>query len=60
MDQGRITPGELYEQYSTAVDDPMSERTIRDYLTDLERDNLIEAEGSTRNRVYRSQLHLQS
>lgn len=57
---GQIAPGELYEKYSTKVDDPKSERTIRDYLTKLEQNDLISAEGSTRNRMYRSLLHRQT
>lgn len=58
-EQGRIAPSARYELYPNRVDDPKSDRTIRNYLTTLERYNLITAVGSTRNQVYPSRLHRQ-
>ena len=52
----RISPGELIEQYRKRVDDPKSNRTIRNYLNKLERYDLIEDEGTTRDRKYQCSL----
>lgn len=52
-EEGEITPGDLYEEYQSRVEDPKSDRTVRDYLNKLERYDLVVAEGSTRDRVYR-------
>lgn len=52
-DHGEIAPGDLYQEYRDRVDDPKADRTIRNYLNKLEQYNLITAEGSTRDRVYR-------
>lgn len=49
----RIAPRELFEEYRNRVDEPKSNRTVRKYLKQLERDELIAAEGSTRDRRYR-------
>ncbi|MGB9960787.1 hypothetical protein ACOZ32_01025 (plasmid) [Halobacterium sp. MBLA0001] len=40
-----INPPTLYEQYSNLVEDPKTERTVRNYLAKLEHYNLIIAEG---------------
>jgi orc1/cdc6 family replication initiation protein len=53
QDHGRITPGELYQEYQTRVDEPKTDRTVRNYLQELERLALIATEGSSRDRVYR-------
>lgn len=50
---GRITPGDLYEEYRGRVEEPKSDRTVRNYLHKLERYDLVATEGSTRDRVYR-------
>ena len=50
---GEISPGELYPEYRSRVEDPKSDRTIRNYLNKLERYNLVTSEGTTRDRVYR-------
>jgi len=42
-----------FEEYRNRVDDPKADRTIRNYLTKLEQYNLITAEGTTRDRIYR-------
>jgi len=44
----------FYRQYKDRVDNPKADRTIRNYLNKLEQYSLITAEGSTRDRVYRS------
>lgn len=52
-DAGELSPGTLYSRYRTAVDDPRTERTCRNYLAKLQRYNLLTASGDGRNRVYR-------
>lgn len=51
---GEITPGELYEQYRDRVENPKSDRTLRNYLNKMEHYNLIEVEGEKRGRTYRT------
>jgi len=53
-DHGKIAPGALYAEYKQRVEDPKADRTVRTYLSKLESYNLVAAEGSTRDRVYRS------
>lgn len=53
QDHGRIATRDLFEEYRNRVEEPKSNRTIRKYLKQLERDGLITAEGSTRDRRYR-------
>jgi orc1/cdc6 family replication initiation protein len=48
-----IKPPTLYEQYEDRVDDPKTERTVRNYLAKLEHYNLIVADGNTKARSYR-------
>jgi len=50
---GEITPSELYQQYSTEVDDPKTDRTVRNYLSKMTRYNLIAAEGTSHDRRYK-------
>ena len=52
-DHEEIAPGDLYREYREQVDDPKADRTIRNYLNKLEQYNLITAEGTTRDRIYR-------
>jgi Cdc6-like AAA superfamily ATPase len=52
-DHGEIAPEDLYQEYRDRVDDPRADRTIRSYLNKLEQYDLITAEGSTRDRLYR-------
>lgn len=49
-----IEPQTLYSEYRDRVDDPKSERMLRNYLRKLRQYNLIEAEGQTRGRMYRA------
>ncbi len=53
-DAGEIAPPALYEQYSNTVDEPKTERTVRNYLAKLEHYNLIVADGNTKARIYRA------
>ena len=49
---GEIQPGELYEMYAGQVEDPMTQRTIRNYLNKMEHYRLIESKGRSRAKVY--------
>ncbi|MFW5956895.1 MAG: Cdc6/Cdc18 family protein [Natronomonas sp.] len=49
-----IAPGELYDSYRERVDDPRTERTLRNYLAKMEQYSLIVAEGERRGRRYRT------
>lgn len=52
-DRGEVDPGELYDAYEEAMDDPMVRRTVRNYLSKLTHYNLIESVGKNRSRRYR-------
>ena len=49
---GEIAPPDLYEEYNNRVDDPKTDRTVRNYLEKMERYNLIRVEGENRGRTY--------
>jgi len=49
---GPLGPSETYERYTEAVDDPRTKRTVRTYLSKMEQYNLLEAEGTSRDREY--------
>jgi orc1/cdc6 family replication initiation protein len=51
---GEVEPSDLYTEYRDRVDDPRSDRMVRNYLTKMERYNLIEVEGHNRGRSYHS------
>ncbi len=51
---GEIDPQTLYDEYQTRVEDPKTNRMVRNYLTKLAHYNLIEADGNTKSRVYRA------
>lgn len=51
-DHGPIGPSVIYEHYIDAVDDPRTSRTVRTYLSKMAQYNLIEANGTTRDREY--------
>jgi Cdc6-like AAA superfamily ATPase len=53
-DHNTIEPRQLYDEYEDRVDDPKTKRTVRNHLSKLEHYNLIEAEGNTKSRIYRS------
>ncbi|PCR90034.1 Cdc6/Cdc18 family protein [Natrinema ejinorense] len=50
---GEIEPGELYAAYERRVDEPKTNRTLRNYLTKMVHYDLIEAVGKRRGRTYR-------
>ena len=47
-----LKPSDLYEKYHERVEDPRSDRTVRNYLTKLAHYNLIEKHGNGRGRTY--------
>jgi Cdc6-like AAA superfamily ATPase len=49
---GEIAPSDLYEEYSAAVEDPKTRRTMRNHLSKLEQYNLITSSGNTKARTY--------
>ena len=52
-DYGEISPNDLYSEYRTRMENPKSDRTVRNYLKKMKRYNLVTAEGSTQDRLYR-------
>jgi orc1/cdc6 family replication initiation protein len=52
-EHGEIAPSALYEEYERAVAEPMTKRTLRNYLSKMEHYNLVEAVGENRSRTYR-------
>ena len=51
-EHGPLGPGEIHERYTAAVDDPRTKRTVRTYLSKMAQYNLLEAEGTSRDREY--------
>jgi len=51
-EHGPVGPSEIHEHYSEEVDDPRTKRTIRTYLSKMAQYNLLEAEGTSRDREY--------
>ncbi|MBX0298286.1 Cdc6/Cdc18 family protein [Haloarcula nitratireducens] len=49
---GPIGPSEIHDCYSSEVDDARTKRTIRTYLSKMSQYNLVEAEGTSRDREY--------
>jgi orc1/cdc6 family replication initiation protein len=47
-----VSSGELYDRYCEAVDNPKTQRTMRNHLSKLQQYNLIVAEGKTKGRSY--------
>jgi orc1/cdc6 family replication initiation protein len=52
-EQGKLDPGELYEAYQERVDEPKTNRTVRNHLKKMEHYRLVIAEGKNRARTYR-------
>lgn len=52
-EHGELDPGTLYEAYRDRVDEPKTNRTVRNYLAKMEHYRLIHAEGDNRARTYR-------
>jgi Cdc6-like AAA superfamily ATPase len=53
-EEGQVDPPVLYQKYQNRVDDPKTQRTVRNYLAKLAHYNLIEADGNTKSRTYRA------
>jgi len=53
-EHGEISPKALYREYRDRVDDPKSDRMVRNYLSKMERYNLVRTEGENRGRTYHS------
>ena len=51
-DHGPLGPSEIHERYTEEVDDPRTKRTVRTYLSKMAQYNLLEAEGTSRDREY--------
>jgi len=51
-EHGPLGPSKIHERYTEEVDDPRTKRTIRTYLSKMEQYNLLEAEGTSRDREY--------
>ncbi|MDS0283918.1 Cdc6/Cdc18 family protein [Haloarcula onubensis] len=51
-EDGPLGPGAIHERYRDAVDDPRTKRTIRTYLSKMVQYNLLEANGTSRDRQY--------
>ncbi|SDR06771.1 Cdc6/Cdc18 family protein [Natronobacterium texcoconense] len=51
-DHGPLGPSEIHDRYAQEVDDPRTKRTIRSYLSKMVQYNLLEAEGTSRDREY--------
>ena len=49
-----ISPSDLYEEYTERVENPKSDRTVRNYLAKMDQYDVIQAEGTSRDRTYRS------
>ena len=52
-DAGELTASEVHDSYRERVEEPRTQRTVRNYLTKLEDYNLIASDGETRARQYR-------
>jgi cell division control protein 6 len=53
-EEDKIRSGDLYEEYREQAEQPKSERTLRNYLGDLDNRGLIEKSGVNRHREYRT------
>ncbi|MFD1646065.1 Cdc6/Cdc18 family protein [Haloarchaeobius litoreus] len=49
---GPVGPSEIHDRYTDEVDDPRTKRTVRTYLSKMEQYNLLDAEGTSRDREY--------
>jgi orc1/cdc6 family replication initiation protein len=51
-DDGPLSPTEIHDQYVDEVEDPRTKRTVRTYLSKMSQYNLLEADGTSRDRQY--------
>ncbi|MFC7157703.1 hypothetical protein ACFQPA_19945 [Halomarina halobia] len=51
-EEGELEPADLYAAYQERVDEPKTDRTVRNYLQKLAQYNLITITGTSRDRTY--------
>ncbi|MFC7157618.1 Cdc6/Cdc18 family protein [Halomarina halobia] len=51
-EEGELEPADLYAAYQARVDEPKTDRTVRNYLQKLAQYNLITITGTSRDRTY--------
>ena len=51
-DHEPLGPSEIHDRYTEKVDDPRTKRTVRTYLSKMVQYNLVDAEGTSRDREY--------
>jgi orc1/cdc6 family replication initiation protein len=51
-EHGPLAPSGIHEQYTDAVDDPRTKRTVRSYLSKMAQYNLLAVQGESRDREY--------
>ncbi|WP_435066040.1 Cdc6/Cdc18 family protein [Halobaculum sp. EA56] len=51
-DHEPLGPSEIHDHYTEKVDDPRTKRTVRTYLSKMVQYNLVDAEGTSRDREY--------
>ena len=49
-----ISPSDLYKEYQSRMEDPKTDRMVRNYLSKMDQYDVIQAEGTSRDRTYRS------
>ncbi|WP_435180144.1 Cdc6/Cdc18 family protein [Halorussus sp. AFM4] len=55
-ENGDIAPSDLYDAYQNRVDEPKTNRMVRNYLSKMCQYNLIVANGENRGRTYRTKV----
>jgi len=51
-EHGPLSPSKIHDRYTETVDDPRTKRTVRTYLSKMAQYNLLDAEGTSRDREY--------
>ena len=51
-EHGPLGPSDIFQYYTQKVDDPRTKRTVRTYLSKMTQYNLLEADGTSRDREY--------
>ncbi|MDY6769341.1 MAG: Cdc6/Cdc18 family protein [Candidatus Nanohaloarchaea archaeon] len=51
VEAGPLGPGELYDRYADAVEEPRTERTVRKYVNKMEHYNLVETDGERKGKT---------
>jgi Cdc6-like AAA superfamily ATPase len=54
-ERGEVAPPDLYAAYRNRVDDPVTERMVRNYLAKMTQYNLVAATGHGQQRRYHCQ-----